>query len=144
MSAALDVNTLLYASDQGSPFHERAVQFVAERAANRDLLYLAWSTVMGYLRMATHPAIFSHPLTPADAMRNMSALVSLSHVRLIGEEDGFWDVYQDVVRHRPARGNQVPDTHLAALLRQHGVGTLYTSDADFRRFDFLRIINPFA
>lgn len=144
MSAALDVNTLLYASDQGSPFHERAVQFVAERAATRDLLYLAWSTVMRYLRMATHPAIFTHPLTPTDAMGNMSALVRLSHVRLIGEEDGFWDVYQDVVRHWPARGNQVPDTHLAALLRQHGVGTLYTSDADFRRFDFLRIINPFA
>jgi predicted nucleic acid-binding protein len=53
-------------------------------------------------------------------------------------------VYQDVVRHWPARGNQVPDTHLAALLRQRGVGTLYTSDADFRRFDFLRIVNPFA
>jgi predicted nucleic acid-binding protein len=38
----------------------------------------------------------------------------------------------------------VPDAHLAALLRQHGVGTLYTNDRDFRRFDFLRVINPFA
>jgi toxin-antitoxin system PIN domain toxin len=144
VSAALDVNTLLYASDQRSPFHERAVQFVAARAASRDVLCLAWPTVMGYLRMATHPGIFSHPLTAADAMRNMTALVSLSHVRLIAEEDGFWDVYQDVLRNWPARGNQVPDAHLAALLRQHGVGTLYTGDADFRRFDFLRIINPFA
>jgi predicted nucleic acid-binding protein len=37
----------------------------------------------------------------------------------------------------------VPDAHLAALLRQHGVATLYTNDADFKRSSFLRVINPF-
>jgi len=31
----------------------------------------------------------------------------------------------------------VPDAHLATLLRQHGVKTLYTNDADYRKFDFL-------
>ena len=144
MSAALDVNALLYASDEGSPFHRRARQFLAERAAGRDLLCLAWPTVMGYLRIATHPGIFVHPLSPAEAMANVDALVSLPHVRLLAEVEGFWEEYQDVVRGWPARGNQVPDAHLAALLRQHGVGTLYTSDADFRRFDFLRVVNPFA
>ncbi len=49
----------------------------------------------------------------------------------------------DLVRERPARGNQVPDAHLAALSRQHGVATLYTSDSDFRRFAFLKVVNPF-
>ena len=144
MSAAIDVNALLYASDEGSPFHERARQFLAERAASRDLLCLAWPTVMGYLRISTHPGIFAHPLTPTEAMANVGALVTLPHVRLLAEEDGFWEAYQELVRSWPARGNQVPDAHLAALLRQHGVGTLYTSDTDFRRFDFLRIVNPFA
>lgn len=144
MSAAADVNTLLYASDRDSPFHDRAVQFLTDRATTLDLLCLAWPTLMGYLRIATHPGIFAHPLSSTEAMRNVNALVGLPHVRLLGEEDGFWDVYQDVVRNWPARGNQVPDAHLAALLRQHGVGTLYTSDADFRRFDFLRVVNPFA
>lgn len=144
MSAALDVNTLLYASDEQSVFHERARTFLADRAAARDVLCIAWPTAMGYLRIATHPGIFARPLTPAEAMRNVNALVALPHIRLLAEEEGFWEVYQDVVRGWPARGNQVPDAHLAALLRQHGVGTLYTSDADFRRFDFLRVVNPFA
>lgn len=144
MSVALDVNTLLYASDRSSPFHTRAMQFVAARAAGPEVLYLAWPTVMGYLRIATHTGIFANPLSPADAVQNVQALVALPHVRLLAEEDRFWEVYQDVVTNWPARGNQVPDAHLAALLRQHEVGTLYTSDADFRRFDFLRVINPFA
>jgi hypothetical protein len=43
----------------------------------------------------------------------------------------------------PVRGNLVPDAHLASLLRQHGVKTLYTRDTDFRKFDFLEVSDPF-
>lgn len=34
--------------------------------------------------------------------------------------------------------------HLAAVLRQHGVRRLYTSDVDFQRFDFLDVRDPFT
>jgi predicted nucleic acid-binding protein len=44
----------------------------------------------------------------------------------------------------PIRGNAVPDAHLATLLRQHGVSTLYTDDRDLRKFDFLNVRDPFA
>ena len=144
MSVALDVNTLLYGSDRDSPHHEPAVRFLRAIARGPDVWCLAWPTVMSYLRIATHPGIFTHPLTAAEALHNVEALSRLPHVRLIGEGEGFWDVYLQVVASAPARGNQVPDAHLAAILRQHGVRTLYTSDADFRRFDFLRTIDPLA
>jgi hypothetical protein len=31
-----------------------------------------------------------------------------------------------------------------ALLKQHGVRTVYTRDADFRKFPFLDVRDPFA
>jgi len=34
------------------------------------------------------------------------------------------------------------DGHLAALMRQRGVGTIYTRDRDFRRFDGIAAENP--
>ena len=40
------------------------------------------------------------------------------------------------------RGNAVPDAHVATLLRQHGVNRVYSTDADFRKFSFLEVINP--
>lgn len=40
------------------------------------------------------------------------------------------------------RGKLVPDAHLAAVLRQHGVVKLYTHDKDFWKFDFLQVIDP--
>jgi predicted nucleic acid-binding protein len=65
-------------------------------------------------------------------------------VRLLAEEEGFWEVYREVTDEVPVRGNLVPDAHLAALLRQQGIRTLYTNDSDFRRFSFLDVRNPFA
>ena len=37
----------------------------------RDLFYLIWPTIMGYLRIVTHPSIFDEPLTPEEAMANV-------------------------------------------------------------------------
>jgi hypothetical protein len=143
LSFAVDLNVLLYASDEASPFAARARSFLERCAEGGEIFCLAWTTVMGYLRLATHSAIFKAPLSPEEAMRNVEALVRLPHARLLSEEEGFWDIYREVTRGLAIRGNLVPDAHLAALLRQHGVLTLYTNDRDFRRFDFLRIRNPF-
>jgi uncharacterized protein len=143
MSAAIDVNVLLFASDTASPLHQRAAEFLEGCASRPDVLYLAWSTVMSYLRIATHPAIFASPLRPEEAARNVEALLRLPQVRMLAEEDGFWDLYREVTKTIPTRGNAVPDAHLATLLRQHGVATLYTNDRDFRKFDFLNVRDPF-
>lgn len=144
MSYSVDVNVLLYASDQASPRHREARRFVEGRASDPDVFCLAWLTLMSYLRIATHPRIFAAPLSPAEAMGNMEGLLGLPRVRVLGEGDGFLDVYRDVTRELPTRGNEVPDAHLASLLRQHGVGTLYTADRGFRRFPFLDVRDPLA
>jgi len=142
VSFALDVNLLLYASDSASPLHARSRAFVDSCRRGRELFFLGWPTLMSYVRIATHPAIFARPLTPAEAAANVEGLIGLPHVRCLGEEEGFWDVYREVTGCVPARGNHVPDAHLAALLRQHRVRTLYTHDRDFRRFDFLDVRDP--
>lgn len=144
MSFSCDVNVLLYASDASSPEQPRAHRFLLEASAGGDLFYLGWPTIMSYLRIATHPRIFGAPLTPAEAMLNVERLARLPHVRWLSEEPGFLDVYNEVTSRFPVRGNLVPDAHLAALLKQHGVRTLYTRDADFRKFDFLDVRDPFA
>ena len=144
MSFSCDVNVLLYASDTASPVHAAARRFVETAAVGGDLWYLCWPTLMSYLRIATHSRIFESPLAPAEALGNVEALARVPHVRLLSEEPGFLDVYREVSGAFPVRGNLVPDAHLAALLRQHGVKTLYTRDTDFRKFAFLEVRDPFA
>jgi toxin-antitoxin system PIN domain toxin len=144
MSCSLDVNVLLYATDRASERHAVARQLVERCASGPELLCLAWPTLMSYLRIATHPRIFSSPLSPPEALGNVSALLAQPHVRAVSELDGFLDAYAHVSGTTPVRGNLVPDAHLAAILLQHGVRTLYSHDRDFRRFPSLDLRDPFA
>jgi uncharacterized protein len=144
VSVSVDVNVLLYASTTSSPFHSRANELLRQCSTGSDLFGLAWPTLMAYLRMVTHPAIVSPPLPVRDAEENVEALVGLPNVRLLSEQDGFWELYRESTRDIVVRGKLVPDAHLATLLRQHGIKTLFTNDSDLRKFDFLDIRNPFA
>ncbi|GMV46393.1 MAG: ribonuclease VapC48 [Pseudomonadota bacterium] len=142
MSFAIDVDILLYASDAGCAEHAKARVFIERCAAGSEVICLAWPTLMGYLRMATHPAIFAHPLSHEDAARNVDALLALPQVRAIGEDEGYWPLYRRLAAELPVRGNLVPDAHLAALLRQHGIKTIYTRDRDFHKFRGLDVRDP--
>lgn len=142
MSATVDANVLVYASNEAEPVHETARALVERLAAGPEIVYLFWPTIMGYLRIVTHSSVLPRPLSSADAIANVSALLTASHVRTPGEEEGFWDIYL-ATRNEADRGNDVPDGHIAALMRQHGVRTIYTRDRDFRRFDGIVAENPF-
>ncbi len=100
-------------------------RFVERLAAGPELVYVFWPTVMGYLRLVTHPAILPSPL------------------RTAGEAEGFLDLYR-TTSGDGARGNQVPDAHLAALMRQHGVGVIYSRDRDLRRYEGITVRDPVA
>ncbi|MDQ6636264.1 MAG: PIN domain-containing protein [Candidatus Dormibacteraeota bacterium] len=134
MSVTVDANVLVYASNQSDPAHGAALALVERLAAGPDLVYLFWPTIMGYLRIVTHPAILPRPLAFREASRNVAALLEAPHVRTPGEADGFWDLYLATAGQH-ARGNEVPDAHIAALMRQHGVAAIYTRDRDLRRFE---------
>ena len=144
MSCSLDANILIYASDESSPRNSQAVKFLNECLEDADLLCLTWPTLMAYQRISTHQRVFQNPLSPAEAWKNIRQLIDLPGVRIIGEQPGFAERYEEVTGSFPVRGNLVPDAHLATILRQHGVKTLYSADADFRKFDFLKVVNPFA
>lgn len=144
MSYALDANVLLFASDRSSDRHEAARAFLESCATSPEVLCVTWPTLMGYLRIATHPSIFAAPLTPDEALANVNALLTLPHTRVVSERDGFMDAYLHVTVDTVVRGNLVPDAHVAAILFQNGIGTLYSNDRDFRKFETLDVRDPFA
>jgi toxin-antitoxin system PIN domain toxin len=144
MSYSLDANVLLFASDRSSDRHAAAREFLESCAASPEVLCLTWPTLMAYLRIATHPSIFSAPLTPEEALANIRALLALPQARVVSEQDGFMDAYLHVTADTVVRGNLVPDAHIASILFQNGVRTLYSNDRDFRKFEALDVRHPLA
>jgi toxin-antitoxin system PIN domain toxin len=144
VTVALDANILIYASDVKSPSHQAARRFLEECLDGPELFCVTWPTLAAYLRVTTHASASHAPLSTDEAAANVAALLAHPRSRVLREEDGFWRVFRELLISHRARGKLVHDVHLAALLRQHGVKTLYTRDRDFRRFEFLDVRDPFA
>ena len=144
MSYTLDANVLLHASDESSPVHARARDMVQRLADGPEIAYLFWPTILAYLRIATHPAVFAHPLSIVEAVGNVEQLLARPHVRTTGESEAFWRSFRDVADDAVPSGNLVPDAHLVALMLENVVRTIWTRDRDFRRFARIEIRDPFA
>lgn len=144
MTAALDANVLVYATNDADPLHGRARKLVQELAVGGDIIYLFWPVITAYLRVVTHPGLLKPPVALSRAVENVERLLRLAHVRSPGEGADHWTFFRDTLEETGATGNLVHDAHLVALMRQHGVTTIWTHDRDFRKFDGIRVRDPFA
>lgn len=141
MSVTVDANVLVYSVNQSAEEFAPAAELIQRLGRGPDIVYLFWPTVMGFLRIVTHPSILPRPLTAEEAEGTIERLLARPHVQAPGEGGGdFWALYRATADR--ARGNDVPDAHLAALMRRHGVGTIYTRDRGFRRFADLEVRDP--
>lgn len=144
MSYSIDANLLLFAVNADASEHEAAIRFLKNRAKDPDLLCMTWPAVLAFQRIATHPTIFTNPLSPEQAWGNVRQLLALPRARIITEQEDFAQDFLTCTKGLHIRGNLVPDAHIATILRQHGVTRIYTADSDFRKFDFLEVLNPLA
>lgn len=144
MTATVDTNVLVLAVHASHPRQDRARALLEWVAAGPAVVHLFWPTLMGFLRIVTHPSIFADPLSPDAAIAAVDRLVGRPHVRVGGELDGFWASYRRVADDVPTRGNLVPDAHLVALMHEHGVTTIWSNDRDLRKFGGINVKDPFA
>lgn len=143
MSATLDVNILVYAADETSTRHTRARALLEHVATSPTITYLFWPVLIGYVRIITHPAIVDTPLSPEAAIADVDDLIRRPQIVVAGERDRFWAAFQRVSHEVEPRGSLVPDAHLVALMREHGVTQVWSNDRDFRKFDGVTALNPF-
>lgn len=143
MSRTLDVNVLVYAADRSADRHERARAFLDHVATTRTITYLFWPVILGYFRIVTHAGILRSPLSPTAAIDDVEDLIHRPQMIVVGEGEQFWTTFRAVAAVTPPRGPLVLDAHLVALMREHGVTTMWSGDRDFRKFDGITVKNPF-
>ncbi|MGH9225363.1 MAG: TA system VapC family ribonuclease toxin [Acidimicrobiales bacterium] len=143
MSATLDVNVLVYAADETSSRHPRARALLEHVATSSSITYLFWPVLLGYMRIITHPAIVGAPLSPEAVLADIDNLIGRPQIVVTGEGDRFWGGFKSAAQTVQPRGSLVPDAHLVALMREHGVAQVWSNDRDFRKFDGISALNPF-
>ncbi len=143
MSATLDADLLLNATDQSSRYHRAAIRLMHALAAGPEELYLFWPVAVAYARLATDAGVFERPLTAEQVKANLASLIERPHVRAIGEEQSFWEAFSESAGDVFLKGDFVAHGYLVALMRQHGVTTLWSHDPGFREFPGIVVKNPY-
>ncbi len=136
-----DVNVLVYAHREDAPDHDRHLAWLEQTVNSDEAFGLADIVLSGFIRVVTHPRVFS-PASPVDtALAFTTALRQRPNCVVIAPGARHWDIFTSLCRRAGARGNLIPDAYLAALAIESGSDWI-TTDRGFARFPGLRWRHP--
>ena len=138
----LDVNILVYAYRDAAPGHDRYRDWLNDLVNGPEAFAVCDLVLSGFLRIVTHPAIFSPPAPVEDALRFAEAIRSRPNYVPINPGSRHWEIFAGLCTSTRASGNLVLDAYLAALTIESGSDWIST-DRDYARFPGLRCRRPF-
>lgn len=133
----VDVNVLVFAYREDAPDHPRVRRWLEELVSSDSAFGLSELVFSGFLRVVTHPRIFSPPSPLDHALAFGEVLRTQPNCTMVRPGPRHWDIFTRLCRESDARGNLVPDAYLAALAIESGCEWIST-DRDFSRFPELR------
>jgi len=133
----VDANVLLYAVNVASPHHQRARRWLDDALSGREPVGFAWTVVLAFLRLASHPAVFPRPLTAEQAVAVVADWLAQSSAMTVDPTSRHLGVLAGLLAETGTAANLVGDAHLAALAVEHDA-TIVSFDADFGRFAGIR------
>jgi len=134
----VDANVLLHAVNLRAREHEAASAWLASALAGTEAVAFAWTVILAFPRVSTHPAVFPKPLTSSRACEAwlgappaVTPEPTRRHLALL----------RGLLEREGTAGNLVNDAHLAALALEHGA-TVVSFDRDFARFEGIDLRRP--
>ncbi len=140
MTVAVDTNVLLYAQRKEAPQHAAATARLKALLDAGRRVALPWPCVYEFIRVTTHARVYDRPATVEEALVFVRALLGHPAALLLSETERHADVMDRVLIEAGVTGNRIHDAHIVALMREHGIEDILTHDADFRRFDSIRVL----
>jgi toxin-antitoxin system PIN domain toxin len=136
-----DANLLLYAYDQSSPFHPKAAAWCEHLMIHSSPVILLPAVVFGFVRISTHPRIFTNPLSVAEASTHVRSWLSRRQVRLHEMLADDVEAALALLESAGTAGNLTTDSQIAAVALRLDA-EVHTADLDFGRFAGVRFRNP--
>ncbi len=137
----LDVNVLVYAHRQDSADHVAYHDWLTALVSSDAAYGLAELVLSGFLRVVTHPRVFSPPSGLEDALHFVAELREQPNAVIVAPGPRHWDIFTGLCRSAGVKGNLVADAYLAALAIECGAEWI-SADRDYGRFPGLRWRHP--
>ena len=138
-----DLNLLIYAVDSSSPQHRAALRWWNGLLSGTETVALAWTVLLGFLRLTTSPSVMRRPLSTDEALAYLDRWIAHPLTVIVDPTPNHAAILRDLLEELGTAGNLVTDAHLAALALEHGA-ELQMDDTVFGRFHRLRWVDPLA
>lgn len=138
-----DVNVLVYAHREDAPGHHDYRRWLENAIGSKSVYGVSDMVLSGFVRIVTHPRIFSPPSPMSSALQFAETIRSQPNAVRMMPGPRHWEIFADLCRAAGIRGNLVADAYHAALAIESGSEWI-TTDGDFSRFPGLHWRHPLA
>jgi toxin-antitoxin system PIN domain toxin len=138
-----DINLLLYAYDESSPFFPKAKPWLSQLMSSSETVGFPWAVLLGFIRISTRMPLAVDALSPSEAFEIVENWLAQPNALILHPTDRHISILRGLLEPLGIAGTLTPDAHLAALAIEHG-GEVCSADTDFSRFSGVRWSNPVA
>src|SRR5437667_5528469 len=110
-----DVNVLVYAHRQDADRHAEYRAWLESVVGAEQSYGIAELVLSGFLRIVTHPKVFTQPTPLPQAIAFCETVRSQPNAAVLSPGPRHWQIFTGLCAESGARGNLVPDAYLAAL-----------------------------
>ena len=137
----VDVNVLVAYAAADHAHHRRASRWLDGALNGESRVGLPWHSLLGFVRIATHPRISTSPLRTAEAMDYVDAWLNAPAAWVPVPGARHAAILRRLLDATGTGGPLVPDAHLAALAIENYVPVV-SFDSDFDALKVNRIEPP--
>ena len=137
-----DLDLLIFAHNDASPFHQEASVWWAELVDGAEPIGVPWQVSNGFIRQMANPTMIAAPWTPATATGEVRRWLGNAHVVALNPGPDYLEILEQFLAATGATMRLVPDATIAALAMENGAEVHTNNARDFRRFPGLLWRNP--
>jgi toxin-antitoxin system PIN domain toxin len=132
---------LVYAHRRDADNHSEYRRWLEEAIVEDAPFGIADLALSGFLRVVTHPRVFTKPTPLREAIAFCDTLRAEPNAAVLTPGPRHWGIFTSLCAAARVRGNLVPDAYFAALAIESGSEWI-TTDRDYARFPGLVARHP--
>ena len=140
----IDTNILLYAYDKGSPLHGESKALIRSMLG-KDGIAISNLSLLEFFSVSTDGRKMTSPLSAEEAFAVLEKILNAEEFYVCYESAGVMSKAFHCAAELNILRYGINDVYIAMSLAEKGFNTILTRNTkDFKKFDFIKAINPFS